>query len=69
VRFYLTDARGVNFVNTPIPLVPEKWIELQLVVSQHAMLPIQEVGLDFRAPEQPWTGALYLDDVEQQRAQ
>jgi hypothetical protein len=64
---YLIDARGVLFRNTTQPLEPEKWVDLQIVISQHVTLPIQEVGVEFRAPREPWTGAVYVDRIEQQR--
>jgi hypothetical protein len=65
--FYVIDARGQTLRNTMIPLNAEKWVQLQLVVSPHVTLPIQEIGIEFRTSREPWTGAVYVDRVEQQR--
>jgi len=64
---YIIDATGKIFRDTPLALVPEKWTEVQSIVSNHVALPISEIGLEFQSPDRPWTGSVYVDYVEQQR--
>jgi len=69
VLFYMVDATGQRFRDTPLPLTPEKWTEVQSIVSNHVVLPISEIGLEFQSPDRPWTGSVYVDTAEQQRPQ
>jgi hypothetical protein len=69
VRWYVVDANGKRSRTSGLPLRPGQWIATRYALLPQVMLPIQELGLEFISPKDTsWSGVLYVDNVEQQRA-
>ena len=47
-------------------LEPGRWMELKQVISQQAALPLREIGIQFGG-DLPYTGPVYVDELEQLR--
>jgi hypothetical protein len=69
VRWYVVDANGKHSRTSGLPLRPGRWIESRYTLLPQVALPIQELGLEFVSPlGTSWSGVVYVDNVEQQRA-
>jgi hypothetical protein len=68
VRWYVLDANGKVTRTSALPLRTGKWIATRLTILPQVALPIQELGLEVVSPRSPYSGIVYVDNVEQQRA-
>lgn len=65
---FVTDAEKHVFRDIAVPLDSGHWVELKHTISQQAVLPLKEVGIQFGG-DLPYTGPIYVDEMEQQRPQ
>jgi hypothetical protein len=65
---FVIDAQKRVFRDLAVPLEPGQWVELKHNVSQQAVLPLKEIGVQFGG-DLPYTGPIYLDELAQRRPQ
>jgi hypothetical protein len=63
---FITDAAKHVYEDLAVTLEPSRWIELKHVVSQQVTLPLKEIGIQFGG-DLPYTGPIYVDELEQLR--
>jgi SPOR domain len=65
---FVTDAEKHVFRDIAVPLDSGHWVELKHTISQQVVLPLKEVGIQFGG-DLPYTGPIYVDELEQKRPQ